>query len=299
MIDLNDMALFAKVAEKGGISAAARALGIPKSRVSRRIAGLENALGVRLLERTTRAVQLTETGALFFSHCKRIAEEAESALQTVNQMVESPRGLLRISVSVAVGHYLIAPYLGEFLKLYPDIEMQMDLNNRRVDMISEGYDIVVRVGDLDDSSLMSKKIGQARAHLVASPGYIEKSGMPAAPENLASHRKIIMSDSNNTVQWLLENTDGKLQSVDVIPTSSINDFTALAALVEADGGIAIMPEYVVRGQLAAGKLVRLLPNWRSKVIHYYVIYPSRQGLTKKADAWITFFAAKIKGAVAL
>ncbi|PCI63459.1 MAG: LysR family transcriptional regulator [Kordiimonadales bacterium] len=299
MIDLNDMALFAKVAEEGGISAAARALAIPKSRVSRRIAGLEETLGVRLLERTTRAVKLTETGALFFSHCKRITEEAESALQTVNQMVESPRGLLRISVSMSVGHYFIAPYLGEFLKLYPEIDIQLDLNNRRVDLISEGYDIVVRVGDLDDSSLMSKKIGQARAHLVASPGYLEQYGMPAAPDDLASHQKIIMSDSNNTVQWLLENTDGELQSVDVTPTSSINDFTALAALVEADGGIAIMPEYVVRNQVEAGRLVRILPDWRSKVAHYYVIYPSRQGLTKKAEAWITFFAEKIKKTVAL
>ncbi|MEH6403669.1 MAG: LysR family transcriptional regulator, partial [Sneathiella sp.] len=294
MIDLNDMRLFAKVAELNGISPAARALGIPKSRVSRRIATLEASLGARLLERSTRAVQLTEMGTLFFQHCKRIVEEAENAVETVNQMTETPRGVLRISVSVAVGQYLVAPHLGEFLKIYPDIEIQLDLNNRRVDLISEGYDLVLRVGDLQDSSLMSRRIYHARAHLCASPGYISTFGQPATPAQLIDHKKLVMSNSNSTTKWILENTAGDLRSIDVDPRGSINDFTTLKWLLEADAGIAIMPEYITRDSIRTEKLVRILPDWRSPLVSYYILYPSRKGLTKKSEAFVNFYTQKFK-----
>lgn len=294
MINLNDMVLFAKVAESKGISHAARLLNIPKSRVSRRMAVLEEALGTRLLERTTRATELTEMGGIFLQHCKRIDEEAESAVESMNQMLEAPRGPLRVSASVAVGQYLIAPYLGEFLGLYPDVNVQMDLNNRRVDLITEGYDLVVRVGDLQDSNLMSKKIGHARAVMCASPGYIAEHGHPATLKELADHKKVVMSNSNNINEWLLESTGGELRSVEVAPTTSINDFTTLRSLVEQGGGIAIMPEYVMTEALAQNQLVRVLPDWRSKLINYYILYPSRMGLTKKAEAWINFYTDRLK-----
>ncbi|MBL4906760.1 MAG: LysR family transcriptional regulator [Sneathiella sp.] len=294
MIDLNDMRLFAKVAELKGISPAARALDIPKSRVSRRITALESSMGVRLLERTTRAVQLTEMGDIFFQHCKRIVEESETALESVHQLMEIPRGLLRVSVSFAVGQYLIAPHLGDFLKLYPEIQVQMDLNNRRVDLITEAYDLVVRVGDLEDSSLMSRKIGHARAHLCASPDYIKAHGQPSSPNQLSAHKKLVMSNSNNTTQWLLENTAGILKSVDVEPIGSMNDFTALRTLIENDAGIAIMPEYVSRDAIANKRLVRVLPDWRSTLVSYYILYPSRKGLTKKSEAFIEFFKRKFE-----
>lgn len=293
MIDLNDMRLFAKVAELNGISPAARALNIPKSRVSRRIAALEVALEARLLERTTRAIQLTEMGDIFFQHCKRIVEESENAVASMNQMIEAPRGLLRISVSVSVGQYLIAPFLGEFLKLYPDIEVQLDLNNRRVDLITEGYDLVVRVGDLEDSSLMSRKIFNARGHLCASPDYINTHGQPSIPAHLRHHKKLVMSSSNSTTLWVLENTAGELQSVNIEPRGSINDFTMLRALIEGDAGIALIPEYMIRASLAEKRLVRILPDWRSPLISYYILYPSRRGLTKKSNAFIEFFTQKL------
>ncbi|WP_419903827.1 LysR substrate-binding domain-containing protein [Kiloniella sp.] len=294
MINLNDMVLFAKVADLQGISPAATALGIPKSRISRRVAALEEALGVRLLERTTRSVQLTEMGEIFVQHCKRIVEESESAVESVHRMMETPRGLLRISVSFAMGQYLIAPYLGEFLKLYPDIEINMDLNNRRVDLIAEGYDLVIRVGDQQDSSLMSKVIGQARAHLCASPNYIKQHGPITSVEQLPHHKLLTMSNSNNVKQWVLENNRGELKSIDVSPNSSINDFSALRSLVEVDGGISIMPEYIIHDAIAKDRLVRVLPEWQSTIISYYVLYPSRKGLTKKARAWIEFFTEKLK-----
>ncbi|WP_085902177.1 LysR family transcriptional regulator [Kiloniella majae] len=294
MINLNDMVLFAKVAELEGISAAARVLNIPKSRVSRRIATLENDLGVRLIERTTRAVQLTEMGAIFFHHCRRIVEESESAVETIHNMRETPRGNLRVSVSFAIGQYLVAPYLGEFSKLYPDIKISLDLNNRHVDLITEGYDLVVRVGEQKDSSLMSKLIGQARAKLCASPAYLEEHGHPTSLEQLPDHKILMMSDSNALKQWVLENQSGKLCTVDVVPNDNINDFTALRSMIEDGCGISIIPEYVIQNSIDTGKLVNVLPDWQSKVISYYVLYPSRKGLTKKARAWIDFFEEKFK-----
>jgi DNA-binding transcriptional LysR family regulator len=290
LIDLNDMRLFAKVAETQGISAAARALGIPKSRVSRRVAAIEAALGTGLLERSARAVQLTEAGEILFQHCRRIVEEAGLAVEAINQLRDSPRGLLRVSVSVGVGQYLIAPYLGDFLKLYPDVNVQMDLNNRRVDLIAEGYDLVIRVGDLEDSSLLSRKIGHARAHLCAAPSYVEACGRLSSPEQLVDHQTLVMSNSNNTTRWVLENTSGETRSVEISPKTSVNDFTVLRAMVEAGSGIAIMPEYFIREAVEDKKLVRLLPDWRSPIINYYVLYPSRKGLTKKSEAFIDFFS---------
>jgi len=293
MVNLNDMVLFAKVAELKGISPAARVLNIPKSRVSRRVAALEEDLGTRLLERTTRAVQLTEMGEIFFRYCERVVEESENAVESMHQIMEAPRGLLRVSVSFAVGQYLIAPHLAEFLKLYSDITVQMDLNNRRVDLITEGYDLAFRVGALDDSSLMSKKVGSAKAVLCASPDYIAEFGNPTSLEHLQDHKKIVMSNSNNVSEWLLESTAGKLEAINVEAHVGINDFTALRTLIENSAGIALIPEYVVKDAIQNSRLQRILPEWQSPQINYYMLYPSRKGLTKKASAWIDFFTEKL------
>ncbi|WP_417453216.1 LysR family transcriptional regulator [Kiloniella sp.] len=294
MINLNDMVLFAKVAELEGISAAARVLNIPKSRVSRRIAALESDLGVRLIERTTRAVQLTEMGTIFFHHCRRVVEESESAIESINNMREAPRGNLRVSVSFAIGQYLVAPYLGEFAKLYPDIKINLDLSNRHVDLITEGYDLVIRVGEQKDSSLMTKRIGQARAKLCASPDYIKNYGSPTSLNQLPDHKLLMMSDSYDLKQFIFENQIGELRSLDVMPNNTINDFTALRSMVEDGCGISLMPEYIIQDAIDKGKLVQVLPDWQSKIISYYVLYPSRKGLTKKARAWIDFFEKKFK-----
>ena len=176
--DLNDMVIFAKVAEVQGISPAARALRMPKSKVSRRMAALEEELGVRLLERSTRAVHLTEVGEIYFQHCRRIVEEASSARESVSRMLEAPRGQLRINASVAIGQHLLTPFIGEFMNLYPEIELDVRLDNRRVDLIAEGYDVVVRLGKLEDSALVSKQLGADHSILVASADYLKRTGTP-------------------------------------------------------------------------------------------------------------------------
>ena len=181
-MDLNNLEIFAKVAELSGISAAARSLKMPKSRVSRRMNALEAELGVRLLERTTRAVHLTEAGKLLAQHCHRIVEERNSALATIDSMNEAPRGTLHISASLAVGQQLIAPLVSEFLARFPEIRMTLDLSNRRVDVIAEGFDAVIRIGELEDSTLVSRKLCTSRSVIIASQNYVKKRGMPKKPQ---------------------------------------------------------------------------------------------------------------------
>ena len=178
MNDLNDMAVFAKVVETGGFTMAGEAIDMPKSNVSRRVSRLEERLGVRLLERTTRKIRMTELGEIYYTHCRRIIEEAEHADARVSQALEIPRGQLRVSASVTVGQNIISPVLGQFVKEYPEVKVQMTLANRRVDLVEEGFDIAVRVGQLEDSSLVARLLGKSELALFASPDYLKRAGEP-------------------------------------------------------------------------------------------------------------------------
>ncbi len=293
MPDLNDMLIFAKVAELEGISPAARALNLPKSKVSRRMAMLEASLDARLLERTTRAVHLTEAGRIYYQHCRQINEAIESAEDAVHQLTETPRGQVRISASVTTGQKLIAPYLSEFTELYPLITIDLELTNRRVDIISEGFDLVVRVGQLEDSGLISRKLGGGPAALFASPGYLEKHGTPLSPEDLSPHRMLVMSDASNMLNWRLENPQGEHYSMNIHPSIQINDLTSLTTIVSGGAGIACLPVYLVREQVEAGQLIRILPEWQTRALNLYMLYPSQRGLTHKARLWMDYYTHKL------
>mgnify|MGYP000014653991 CR=1 FL=1 len=297
MVDLNDMVIFAKVAELGGISAAAKILNVPKSKVSRRLAKLEADLGVRLLERSTRSVSITESGVLYLAHCQRIVEEAASAQNSLHQLVDTPRGTLRISASIAVGQFLIAPYLSEFMQQYPEIKLELDLNNRRVDLIAESFDLVVRVGDLNDSNLISRCFGTTHAELYASTDYLAQNGTPKCLNDLAQHKTLVMSDANRNHQWVLENKAGDRHVIDLHTNLSINDFSSLRTVVKSGAGIAAFPHYLVADLLQTGELQPVLCEWCSPQISYYLLYPSRRGVNRKAQVWIDFFTQKLKQAI--
>ena len=294
MTDLNDMAIFAKVAELQGISPAARALRMPKSKVSRHMAALEEELGVRLLERSTRAVHLTEVGEIYFQHCKRIVEEAASAQESVTQMLEAPRGHLKINASVAIGQHLLTPFLGEFMALYPEIELEVQLENRRVDLIREGYDLVVRVGNLEDSALVSKPLGEDHLILVASANYLKKMGIPRRLSDLKNHRCLVMADAPNFDQWTLVGPDEQKESVAVGKYATLNDLTMIRQVAIDGGGIALLPRYLCSDDLiGSGALVQVLQDWRSPTFRFYALYPSHRGVTLKLRAWLDFFGNKL------
>ncbi len=287
------MKIFAKVAELQGISPAARVLNMPKSKVSRRMAALEQRLGVGLLERSTRAVNVTEAGQLFLQHCLRVLEEADGALESLQQLSDNPRGHLHISTSVAIGQYLVAPHMGEFLQTYPDITVELDLNNRRVDLISEGFDLVIRVGDLDDSSLVSKRIFSAYARLYAAPGYLSMYGEPKHPDDLLGHKVLAMSDVSRSYQCLLEKEGNEQHMVSIEPQMSVNDFSTLRTVIESGAGIGHLPEYLAESAVAEGLLQPVLVDWHSPEIYYYVLYPSHRGLSRKSRVWIDFLVEKL------
>ncbi len=292
MIDLNDMAIFSKVVDQGGFSAAGRALGMPKSKISRRVAALEEYLGVRLLERTTRKVQISEVGAIFYRHCKRIQEEAEHASVSVSQMLESPRGLLRIGASVTTGQHLLSPLMAEFMARYPSVDLEIVLSNRRIDILEEGFDLLIRIGKLKDSTLISKRLGESRFYLYASPAYLEARGVPADPSDLADHVCLTMSDVPSPTSWRLVGPH-PTHRIAIRPRLGINDFPSLRQIVADGGGITALPSYLSTELERQGRLERVLSDWSLPPVEFHALYPSHRGATPKVRAFLDFLGEKI------
>lgn len=294
MSDLNDMVIFSKVAETQGISPAARELKMPKSKVSRRMAALEDELGVRLLERSTRSVHLTEVGEIYAQHCKRIVEEAHSAQESVARALEAPRGHLRISASVTIGQHLLAPYVAEFIQLYPEIELELDLNNRRVDVIAEGFDLVVRVGALDDSTLVSRRLTTGYAKLFASPEYLQRAGIPRRLNGLEKHDFLCTTLATVTNQLTLVGPKEQQHTIPIKPITTTNDLTVLRQITIDGGGVALLPEYMGKPLVKTNRLHSVLPSWRSLPFHFYALYPSHRGITLKTRAWLDFLVTRLE-----
>ncbi|MGH8832109.1 MAG: LysR substrate-binding domain-containing protein, partial [Polaromonas sp.] len=211
MQDLNDMLYFAEVVERGGFAAAGRSLGLPKSRLSRRVAELEARLGVRLLQRTTRKLSLTQVGEIYLRHCSAMRDEALAAAEAVAQMQVEPRGTLRISAPVTLAQSALGYLVPRFMALYPHVKVDMRVTNRVIDLVEEGIDIALRVRPtLDDSgSLVVKQLGATCTHLLASPEQLRRQGTPATPEDLARLDTIAMSSTDGRAAWLLVGPEGQ------------------------------------------------------------------------------------------
>lgn len=293
MRDLNDLAIFAQVVQSGSLTAAANALDMPKSNVSRRLARLETELGVRLLERTTRKLHLTEVGSLYYEHCRRILEEAEHAELSVQQRLAAPRGLLRISASHSVGQGLLAPILGEFLARYPDVQLQLVLTNRRVDLIEEGFDVVLRIGTLEESNLVARYLCNSSARCYAGPDYVARHGRPSTPQELSQHSCLIMSDMPQPDRWTFTSAQGR-ETVTVPMRAAVNDFGTLRRMVLANAGIALIPDHLCEQDVEAKRLVRLLPDWSLPPTALHAVYPSHRGATPKLRALLDFLVEQLQ-----
>ncbi len=293
MTDVDSMVVFANIVEHGGVTAAARALKVPKSNVSRRLAQLEDKLGVRLLERTTRKSHLTEIGGIYFQHCRRIVEEVENADLSIAQSVEVPRGTLRVSTSVTVGQHLIAPLLPEFMKAYPEVRMSLQLSNRRVDLIEEGYDLAIRVGQLEDSSLISRSLGGSGLGIYGASKYLETRGVPKSPTALAKQDCLVMSHAETGHVWNLTGPSG-MKRVEIEPRAIVNDFAVLEQMVLEGLGVALLPNYVARSP----KLIRILPKWSVPSVELHAIYPSHRGATPKMRAFLDWLVGKLDNTIA-
>lgn len=287
MEDLERMAIFARVVEDKSFSAAARHLNLSKSLVSKQVTQLEKSVGARLLNRTTRALSLTEAGAAFYEHCARIVEELEEAKLAVGRLHSEPRGLLRISVPVAFGRLHIATVLPEFLAAYPDLKIDMVTTDRFVDLAEEGYDVVIRIADQLAPTLVARKLAPVHRKMVATPDYFSRHGVPKTPEDLERHNCLTYTYFNPQDPWRLRGPDGDI-SVRASGNLRVNDDDALAEAVLRGLGLALLPTFIIGKELQAGRLESVLSQYIPLERHIYAVYLANRHVSAKVRAFIDY-----------
>ena len=292
--DLNDLYYFAMVVDHGGFAAAERALGIPKSRLSRRISQLETDLGVRLLQRSTRRFAVTDVGMSVHRHAQTMLAEAQAAREVVDRLSAEPRGVVRVSVPVAVAQMQLPKILPAFLDKYPKVRLQLHVNNRRVDIINEGYDVALRVRSRldDDGSLVMRSFGQVQELLVASPKYLDRMGRPQSPEDLDAHVTLSMGEDEARQHWVLHR-DGETRKIALKPRVAGFDFPMLMALAKQGIGITMLPETLCADAVRAGELEVVLPEWRLPQGTAHAVFASRRGLLPAVRVFIDYLAEKM------
>ncbi|MBP5086009.1 LysR family transcriptional regulator [Pseudomonas chlororaphis] len=288
---LNDMALFVEVVKARSFRRAAEAMGMPNSTLSRRISGLEKAIGLRLLHRTTRKIELTEAGQLYFDRCKRIVEEARLAHEQLGEMLARPSGLLRASLPVDFATIYLAPLIAEFASRYPGISFDFDLTPRQVDLISEPVDLVIRMGEPPSSNLIARKLASLPRYLYASPAYLERFGEPAHPRELAGHECLRLR-SPKTDNWTLSRP-GETLEVEVGGRFQLNSVGLIRRLATLDLGIAVLAQGIVTEELANGSLRRVMPQWQASPIPVYALTETRL-LPAKTQRFIEFLRERLE-----
>ena len=298
MQDLNDLFYFSIVVEKNGFAAAGRALGIPKSRLSRRISQLEGRLGVRLLQRSTRRFAVTDAGQRFYGHCQAVIAEAQAAEEAVAQLTSEPRGLVRISCPVSITQNVIAGILPGFMQKYPQVKILIMSTNRRIDLINEGVDIALRVRfKLDtDADLVVRTFGHSHSLLVASPAYLAERGRPEQPEDLARFDTISIAELE-WQSWELTAPDGHSFKLEHQPRLMCGDFPLALAAARQGLGIALLPESVCCAALRDHTLEAILPQWSPPQGIVHCVYPSRRGILPAVRVLIDWLAEKLPEAI--
>ena len=284
--DLNDMLLFAEVAERGSFTAASDALGIPKSRVSRRVAALEAQLGVRLLQRSTRRLALTEVGQDYLQHVLAMRDAAQSAQLAVAQVKAEPAGTVRITCPVHPAQALVGPMLTRFLQANPKVHVDMEVTNRVVDLLAEGVDVALRVrSELSDSGqLVVKRLGQTSAWVVASPAQLARQGVPQRPEDLNNMDVLGLAGPKGMARFALHGPEGELADVRVRARYIVDDFDCLLDACAAGLGLCAIPDYLCQPGVASGQLQRVLPDWQLSPGIFHAVFPSRRGMVPAVRA---------------
>jgi DNA-binding transcriptional LysR family regulator len=290
---LGEIAVFVRVVEAGSFTAAAERLDLSKSIVSRYVTQLEDRLGARLLNRTTRRLSLTEVGRVFYERSRRGIDELEEAELEVARLEESPRGTLRINVPMSFGILHVAPALPDFLSQYPQLAVNMELDDHKVDLVEEGFDLAIRISDLPDSSLVARRLAPCRHVVCTSPEYLERNGRPRKPDDLRDHNVITYPYQDSAKVWHFVAPDGAQLSIDVAGTLEVNNSLALRAALLGGAGITRTPTFVVGADLASGALVPLLSDYRTLEVSVFAVYPQRKHLSPKTRAFIDFIAARI------
>jgi DNA-binding transcriptional LysR family regulator len=292
MTNLNELQFFVHVSQTQSFTGAAKRLGVPKSSVSRTIQRLERRLGVRLVERTTRRVALTEVGELYLNHCRRVMEEAEQADLAVGAMQAKPRGTLRVGAPVAFARSIMGPSMGDFLAMYPELRMHLQLLNGDESPRVGSLDVIVRAGPLEDSGLLVKPLMRIRLGAYASPAYLKRRKTPESPAGLMQQSCITMTcgtfgEPGDFAVWRLRR-GGELKEIRVDARVSVPDPTINHQLALAGTGVALLAQSVVRADVEQGRLVRLLPEWEPEPVELHALYPSQLNSSPKVRAFLQF-----------
>jgi DNA-binding transcriptional LysR family regulator len=298
--DLNAAVIFAGVVREGSFTAAAHALQLPKTTVSRKVQDLELWLGAQLLNRTTRRMSLTEAGAVYFQHCEDIARKLDEAEAAVGQLRGEPRGALRITASYSVMLSLVAPLLGEFSSLYPLVRLDLALSHRTLDLLKDGIDIALRLGSLPDSSMAARHLGVLANRVYASPAYLARRGEPRRPDELARHLALTtrVAEQGNRYAWPM--TDGgELRDYEINPVIVADDPEALKEPLFAGAGLMMATDLIMRRHADEGRVQAVLPGWLGRCPELHAVFPRGHIQPPKLRAFIDFLVSKLAGANAL
>ncbi len=287
MDTLTAMKVFCSVVENDSLAGASRTLNVSPSVVSKQLSGLEDRLGVRLLNRTTRRVSLTEVGSAYYERCKRILADVDEAEIAVSQAHSAPRGLLKVTAPTTFAHRHVAPHLPEFLDRYPEVEVQLLVNDRVVDLVDEGIDLAIRIAQLKDSSLIARKLAVNHRMIVASPDYVTKWGKPETPDQLSDHSLITYAPGNPINDWHFM-VDNQQKILRARGTLAMNNGDSVLQTVLAGGGLAMLAAFMAGEHVKTGKLVTLLDEYVREDVPIYAVYPSGRHLSPKVRAFVDF-----------
>jgi DNA-binding transcriptional LysR family regulator len=286
------MAVFAKVVDAGSFAAAARHFGMSPAMATTHVQTLEERLGVRLLNRTTRRVSATEVGQNFYERCLRILSDLEEAEGAAGELQSAPRGLLRVTAPVSFGTRKLVPAIADYLVSYPDVSIDLSLDDPYLDLLEKRFDLAIRLGHLADSSLIARKLCTLATILCASPGYLEKNSAPRTPRDLIGHNCLVYTYATPQSVWNFVDQNGKEDVVRISGRFLADSGDALLALVLRDGGVVLGPDYLVDDDLKAGRLIRLLPEYATPETAVHAVYPHSRHLSAKTRTFIDFLASR-------
>ncbi len=286
------MIVFAQVVDSRSFSAAAARLGLSKSAVSKQIAKLEDRLGARLLNRTTRTLSPTDAGQDFYERCRRVAREVEEAERAITHLSAEPRGVLRLNAPASFGREYLAPLVPEMLARWPELRIEALFEDRFVDVVAEGFDLVIRITRLQDSSLVARRIASCRRLLCAAPSYLERRGVPRVPADLLQHDCILYSYATDQNEWEFVGPDGRLETVRVDGRLRANSGEVTLAALRAGAGLALSPDFIVGPEIAAGRLVALMTEYENPFGAIYAVWPHNRNLAPKVRAVVDFLVER-------
>ena len=290
-----NMDTFVRVVDVGSISGAADKLGVAKSAVSRRLKELETHLGVELFHRTTRRMNLTDTGRAFYQRCQRILEDVLEAELATSQAHGELQGGLKVALPLSFGLMHLGPAINAFLQQHPRIEFDLDFNDREVDLMQEGFDLAIRIGTLSDSSFIARRLAPIQVVVCASPGYLKRMGTPQAPQDLIDHQCLAYSLLRDFETWQFHNVTGELSTIKIRSFIKSTNGEHLRDAAVADLGIVLLPSFISYKEIERGALIPILTNYRLHQLDVFAIYPQTRHLSQRVRAFVDFLAKRFAG----